>query len=657
MHDTRKGTAVGHAKSMACMKISLIALVLLVVSVSATFAAPYLMGGAIQGTPLNLVPASVTTFAGPAQGNRTPGDTDATGNAARFYNPYDITTDGTNLYVADAIDNKIRKIVIATGVVTTLAGPAQGDQSCGDTDATGNAARFCFIASITTDGTNLYVTDNQTKIRKIVIATGVVTTLAGPAQGCYPACVQGDTDATGNAARFTSPFGITTDGTNVYVAEAGNNKIRKIVIATGVVTTLAGPAQGCYPACVQGDTDAIGNAARFHTPYDITTDGTNLYVADAIDNKIRKIVIETGMVTTLAGPAQGDQSCGDTDATGNAARFCFPVGITTDGTNLYVTDNQSKIRKIVIATGVVTTLAGPAQGCYPDCVGDDTDATGNAARFFYPAGINTDGTNLYVADTANNKIRKIASAITSFTVSASATNGSANPGTQIINSGSTATVTGSANSGYYFTGVSGCGGTAQINTDQSYTTFSYTTGTITADCAVTATYAILSNTQQGSNITVNPGSSTQVTFSNVTASGTTSVAAESCAGPPSGFKFAGSCFDLTTTATYTGTITVVIPYNESAIQGSENSLRLFHWESGVWKDVTTSVDTSTNTITGQVTSLSPFGIGYLTASSISDIPGRAHSTGANENMIALIAILAILAGVFILRKNKWFRKA
>ncbi len=349
---------------------------------------------------LSSLTGAVSVFAGPANGTTTTGDTDGTGTAARFSTAGDVTTDGTNLYVSDNGNNKIRKIVIATGVVTTLAGPAQGATTSGDTDGTGSAARFNSPIGITTDGTNLYVSDNSNnKIRKIVIASGVVTTLAGPAQGTT---TNGDTDGTGNATRFNTPFGITTDGTNLYVCDFSNNKIRKIVIASGVVTTLAGPAQG---TATSGDLDGTGNAARISAPRGITTDGTSLYVADTGNNKIRKIVIATGVVTVLAGPAQGTTTSGDTDGTGNAARFNVPFGITTDGTNLYVGDfSNNKIRKIVIASGVVTTLAGPAQGT---TTSGDLDGTGNAARFSAPRGITTDGTNLYVADATNNKIRKI----------------------------------------------------------------------------------------------------------------------------------------------------------------------------------------------------------------------------------------------------------
>jgi sugar lactone lactonase YvrE len=236
---------------------------------------------------------------------------------------------------------------------------------------------------ITTDGTNLYVSDTGNhRIRKIVISTGVVTTLAGSSQG--------STDHnTGTSASFNAPEGITTDGTNLYVSDTGNHRIRKIVISTGVVTTLAGSSSG--------STDHnTGTSASFNAPRGITTDGTNLYVVDKGNHRIRKIVISTGVVTTLAG-----SSSGNTDATGTSASFNNPVGITTDGTNLYVADKDNdRIRKIVISTGVVTTLAGSSSGFA-------NHNTGTSASFNAPQGITTDGTNLYVSDNGNHKIRKI----------------------------------------------------------------------------------------------------------------------------------------------------------------------------------------------------------------------------------------------------------
>ena len=148
--------------------------------------------------------------------------------------------------------------------------------------------------------------------------------------------VAGATDGTGIAASFNLPIGITTDGVNLYVADYLNNKIRKIVIATGVVTTLAGSGTA-------GVADGTGVTATFSNPWGITTDGVNLYAADSWNNKIRKIVIATGVVTTFAGSG----AVGASDGTGIAATFNLPCGITTDGANLYVVDQTNhKIRKI-----------------------------------------------------------------------------------------------------------------------------------------------------------------------------------------------------------------------------------------------------------------------------------------------------------------------
>jgi len=326
------------------------------------------MGGAIQGKVLKLK-ADTSTLAG------SPGlfaSTDGIGSVARFDWPNGITSEGTNLYITDYVNSTIRKMAIATGEVTTLAGSAG---LSGLSDGTGSSARFYLPWGITTDGTNLYVADTgNNAIRKVVIATGVVTTLAG------------------NVGLSNNPWGITTDGINLYVAISGSNMIYKVVIATGKVSVLAGNG-------ASGSTDGSGSTALFHSPSAITTDGTNLYIADSNNHIIRKMVIATGEVTTLAG---GPGLSGSTDGIGSSARFNWPGGITTDGTNLYVVDsNNSIIRQVAIATGVVTTLAGSAG------LDGSIDGSGAVARFNGPLGITTDGAKLYIADTLNFTIRSI----------------------------------------------------------------------------------------------------------------------------------------------------------------------------------------------------------------------------------------------------------
>jgi hypothetical protein len=344
-------------------------------------------GGAIQGQPLSLSTAT-SLFAGSTAGYS--GRVNGTGTGASFYYPTGITTDGTNLFVADTYNNEIRQIVIATGAVTLLAGSPTG--ATGLANLTGSAATFNQPYGITTDGINLYVADHgNNEIRQIVIATGVVTLLAGDPTG-----LSGHANGTGTSATFAEPSGVTTDGTNLYVADYGNNEIRQIVIATGAVSLLAGS-----PTCLAGITNATGTGASFDYPIGIATDGTNLYVADYGSNEIRQVVISSGAVTLLAGDPTG--ASGHAPGTGTSATFYYPYAITTDGTNLYEADYGScEIRQIVIATQAVTLLAGSQTG-----LSGTTNGIGTAARFSYPEGITTDGSNLYVVDEYTHQIRKI----------------------------------------------------------------------------------------------------------------------------------------------------------------------------------------------------------------------------------------------------------
>lgn len=349
------------------------------------------VGGSAQGTALAL--SQVSTFAGTAG---TPGLADGTGQATAFRQPNGITTDGANLYVADYLNNMIRKIVIASQSVTRFAGNINGIAGyANSTDGTGDSATFNLPDAITTDGTSLFVADtgNHT-IRRIDISTGVVTLLAGIAGSAGSA---DSTDGTGTTARFNQPKGITTDGSNLYVADYGNHTIRKVVISSGAVVTLAGGAGSAGSA---DSTDGTGATARFNLPKGITTDGTYLYVTDFKNATIRRIVIATGNVTTIAGTAA---SLGSSDGTGSAARFNQPNGITTDGTNLYVTDSFfNTIRMIVISSKAVTTIAGNASS--PTGA---VNGSGAVATFDTPIGITTDGVNLYVTDSGNHLIRKI----------------------------------------------------------------------------------------------------------------------------------------------------------------------------------------------------------------------------------------------------------
>lgn len=304
-------------------------------------------------------------------------------NTAAIYPTTGMAVDASgNLYFAEANSNVI-KMYTPAGQATIIAGSGNS----GSANGRGTAASFYFPSALAIDAANnIYVADAANNIIREIDPQGNVSTIAG--SGAI-----GFADGMNTSASFNFPQGIAVDNNgNVYVADTGNDLIRKISPG-GMVSTLAGKV-------AKGNNNGTGAEALFNIPQGLTVDSQgNIYVADAGNNLVRKVT-PTGVVTTLAGSGYAMSA----DGTGTQASFNFPDALTIDKTgNIYVTEAFSgNVRKINTANyvtdlGFVSIAFG---------VSINTGTLRVLDGPIVPNGIATDthGYNVYVTDIGNNYI-------------------------------------------------------------------------------------------------------------------------------------------------------------------------------------------------------------------------------------------------------------
>ena len=343
---------------------------------------------------LTVATGVITTVAG--SGTPTFGGDGGLATAAQLYQPSGVAVDAAgSLYIADEFNNRVRNVSppAPTFLLSTFAGTGTAGYN-GDGAATGAQLYYPTGTAVDLAG-NVYIADQSNhRVRKVAAATGLISTIAGTGVGGY----SGEAGPA-TSARLNEPEGVTTDAAgNLYIADMNNQRVRKVAAGTGIITTVAGNGVAGY----SGD-GAVATAAQLYYPTSVAVDGIgNLYIADRYNHRIRKVATN-GIISTVAGT--GTAGVGGDGGAATLGQLNYPQGVAVDiAGNLYIADNYNhRVRKVTAATGVISTMAGTGTAGY---LGEAGPAT--SARLYYPAGVAVDAAgNVFIADSYNQRIRMV----------------------------------------------------------------------------------------------------------------------------------------------------------------------------------------------------------------------------------------------------------
>lgn len=300
-----------------------------------------------------------------------------------------------NVYIAD-INSRVVRRVGTNGIITTIAGIGAGGNTGDGNQAT--SATFSAPSGVVVDSKgNIYVADRDNN-RVRIISNGVINNFAGSSAG-----TAGSTGDGGNAtsARLRQPRGLAVDkDDNLYIADSGNHRIRKVDAVTKVITTVAGNG---VPGFSGDGENAL--TANFNLPVDVAVDATgDLYIADSFNHRIRKVVKATQLMSTVAGTGTGGFTGDNGPAT--SARLNNPSSIAVDcGGNLYIADAwNNRVRRVTRSSNTIRTIAGMNQAGFSGDGGPATDASLSQP---VAVAIDENGNTVFVADFGNQRVRKL----------------------------------------------------------------------------------------------------------------------------------------------------------------------------------------------------------------------------------------------------------
>ena len=335
---------------------------------------------------------NINTIAGNGTGGFT-GDGGAA-TSAEINISWAVAVDASgNVYFVDAFNYRIRKVTLATGIISTIAGNGTSAYSGDGGQAT--AASLYYPQGVAVDGSgNVYIADeSDNRIRKVTAATGIITTIAGSS---LTGGFSGD-GGQATAAQLNQPWGVAVDASgNVYFADWSNQRIRMITVSTGIITTIAGTGTAGF----SGDGGVASNA-QLNNPVGVAVDGSgNVFIADQSNQRIRKVT--GGIISTIAG--NGVNGYGGDGGAATSASLKYPLEIAVDNSgNLYIADSgNNRIRMITVSTGIISTFAGNGTSGYS---GDGGAAT--SAKLSNPNGVAVSCSGVYISDEFNNRIREV----------------------------------------------------------------------------------------------------------------------------------------------------------------------------------------------------------------------------------------------------------
>ena len=318
---------------------------------------------------------------------------------ATLDSPWGLALDsGNNLFVADMNNHRVRRVDAASGIIATVAG--DGSTTFGGDGGPATGASLSNPNGVTADiQGNVFLADRENqRVRRVDGSTGIITTVAGNGQAGFSGDGQTATNASLNlltGTRTSTPTGLAIDAIgNLFIADTFNHRIRRVDAGTGFITTVAGNGQQGF-----GGDGGPATSASLNFPAGLAVDSAgNLFIADSNNFRIRRVDASSGVITTVAGSGQQTGNLGDGGPATSANIYSLGAAVDTSG-NLFIADaGNNRIRRVDAFTGIITTVAGKAH-TFGDCSGPYNGPATDACLSI-PMGVSLDaGGNLFIAET------------------------------------------------------------------------------------------------------------------------------------------------------------------------------------------------------------------------------------------------------------------